>query len=496
MFERFFTSTSENASAVSRALARGDVRRIRRGLYTTDLVTPLPTLVRQHIWEIVRLVAPGTVIGYRTALELAPSPEGVVHLVAPTEKRLDLHGTKLWIHEGPGPLDGDQPYMETLYLASRPRAFLECLKPSRSGKKFGDKGLPMEEIEERLERRLQARGEADLNSLRDQARRLRDDLDAAEELARLDAMIGTLLRTRGDAPVSDAGRSRVAGHPYDSDRLPLFQELHRTLLDAPTRDRPDPYSPGTDGFSNASFFDAYFSNWIEGTEFELEEARDIVLRGSVPEARPADGHDILGTFSLVSDPSFMREAMDRISSGPEAFIDVLHEAHARIMAGRPEHTPGVFKRKPNRAGSTQFVVPDLVRGTLREAHGLLDSLPDGFARAAYLMFVISEVHPYADGNGRVARAIMNAAMVAPGHTRIIVPTGYRDDYLRALKALSHQSNAQPFVRMLDRAQQLVSELPWSDYERTVELLNATNAMDESGDRRLRLPSEVPARNRP
>lgn len=84
-----------------------------------------------------------------------------------------------------------------------------------------------------------------------------------------------------------------------------------------------------------------------------------------------------------------------------------------------------------------FVVPELVRGTLREAHGLLESLPDGLPQAAYLMFVISEVHPYSDGNGRVARALMNAALVAAGQTRVIMPTGYRDDYLGALKALSN-----------------------------------------------------------
>ena len=117
-------------------------------------MTPLDALVRRHIWEIVRLIAPETVIGYRTALELCPSPEGVIHLIGPKEKKLEIHGTKIWIHEGPGPLDGDQHYMETLYLASRPRAYLEVLRPSRSGREFGNKGLPQAEIEERLDQRL------------------------------------------------------------------------------------------------------------------------------------------------------------------------------------------------------------------------------------------------------------------------------------------------------------------------------------------------------
>lgn len=489
MFERFFVSDSRNATAVSRAAARGEIRRIRRGLYTTDTVTPLDALVRQHLWEIARLVAPGSVIAYRTAIELAPSPSGVVHLVGPNEKRLAIHGTKIWIHAGPGPLEGDQRYMGTLFLASRARAYLESLRPSRSGKLFGNKGLPREEIEARLDQRLRVRGDDDLNRLRDEARAIAGELDAADEFDELDAIIGALLRTR-DAPVdSRAARARVAGRPYDPDRLALFQAVHRALLQ-PFPDRWDPFGPGSVGFTNAAFLDAYFSNWIEGTEFELDEARRIVTEGEVPEARPADGHDILGTFSLVSDPAFMTGALHRVLDSAEQLELVLHDAHRRILSGRPEHHPGEFKTAPNRAGTTVFVMPDLVRGTLREAHGLLASLPDGLPRAAFLMFVISEVHPYSDGNGRVARALMNAALVAAERTRVIIPTGYREDYLRALKALSHNAATGPFVAMMDRAQRFAAELPLGDYAATTALLQTTGAMDETGDRRLRLPSEL------
>jgi fido (protein-threonine AMPylation protein) len=491
MFERFFLGTTATKDRVSRALSRGEVRRIRRGLYTTDLVTPLPALVRQHIWEVTRLIEPEAVIGYRTAIELTPSPEGVIHLVGPTERRFDVHGTKIWIHEGPGPLQGDQPYMHTLYLASRPRAFLEVLKPSRAGRKFGNKGLSAEEVEQRLDRLLRVRGEGELNHLRDQARSLAGELEAEEELQKLDATIGALLGTKEAALTSRTARARAAGHPHDPDRLRLFQELHRLLLENPLPDVPARYPPGTRGFSNGAFFDAYFSNWIEGTRFELDEAHEIVTRGVLPEARPADGHDILGTFGLVSDPAFMTGALARMLASPDGLVDVLHEAHRRIMSGRPEHAPGRFKTQPNRAGTTLFVAPDLVPGTLREVHGLLATLPDGLAKAAYLMFAISEVHPYADGNGRVARAVMNAALVASDRSRMIIVSGYRDDYLRALKALSHQKNASPFVQMLARAQRFVGELPLEDYDRTVEVLGKTGALDDSGDRRLRLPGELP-----
>ena len=50
-----------------------------------------------------------------------------------------------------------------------------------------------------------------------------------------------------------------------------------------------------------AFFEAYFSNFIEGTEFAVDEAADIAFRGVVPNERPADAHDVLGTWRIVSD---------------------------------------------------------------------------------------------------------------------------------------------------------------------------------------------------
>ena len=63
---------------------------------------------------------------------------------------------------------------------------------------------------------------------------------------------------------------------------------------------------------------------------------------------------------------------------------------------------------------------------------LVRALPHALQRAIALMFVISEVHPFDDGNGRVARAFMNAELLAKTESRIIIPTVYRDDYLQGL----------------------------------------------------------------
>ena len=89
------------------------------------------------------------------------------------------------------------------------------------------------------------------------------------------------------------------------------------------------------------------------------------------------------------------------------------------MQGRPENRPGDLKQRRNQAGSYVFVEPNLVEGTLVEGFARLRDLPLGFARAAFQLFVVSEVHPFDDGNGRVARATMNAELSAVRQARIL-----------------------------------------------------------------------------
>ena len=124
--------------------------------------------------------------------------------------------------------------------------------------------------------------------------------------------------------------------------------------------------------------------------------------------------------------------------------------------------PGKFKTVHNQAGMTLFVAPDLVEGTLRKGFQWLQGLNTPFQRAVFMMFLIAEVHPFVDGNGRCARIMMNAELVAEGQARIIIPTIFRDNYLSSLKALSLNSRFEPLIRTLDFAQNYTSHIDWSN----------------------------------
>src|SRR4029079_3755865 len=96
-------------------------------------------------------------------------------------------------------------------------------------------------------------------------------------------------------------------------------------------------------------------------------------------------------------------------------------------------------------------------------------------RAMFMMFLVSEIHPFADGNGRAARIMMNAELVAAGENRIVVPTVYRNNYLMALKALSQNGITGALVRTLDVAQRYTAAVDFSELDRARFILDRTHA---------------------
>jgi Fic family protein len=296
-----------------------------------------------------------------------------------------------------------------------------------------------------------------------------------ERVEALDDLIGAALGTRSARTGSAALKARAAGTPYDQSRVTRFELLADHLRDVLAT---HPALP-TDAARRATlpFWEAYFSNFIEGTEFTPDEAERIVFEGEVPEARPADAHDILGTYDLVSDEAEMR----RRTATSDDYLRLLQDWHRRILGGRPDKRPGELKQVANRAGSTVFVAPDLVEGTLRRGYDILQSLTTPTQRGTFAAFLIAEVHPFDDGNGRLARAVMNAEFVAGDEQRAVIPTIVRNDYLRSLRRLSRQDHPDLFTTFLDRVRRWTTQVDWSALTSARAALEATNALIDAND---------------
>lgn len=475
----FSSPDPAESKRISRHVKAGRLRKIAPRIYTSS-AEAAENLIRRNWLDIVAHYFPGGVLSHRTAFQ-GLSLQGVQEaFVTTTQNRnIVLPGLILRAIKGAGPDALDMALPMGLFIASPPRHLLENLQPSRARKTLA-KSVGVVEVESFLERQLRIKGEAQLNALRDDARAVSERLGMADEFTQLNRLIGALLKTRSAAVLqTQAGIGRARGVPYDPDRMTRFELLADALRRNPAGFCAEP----AQGWENSAFFDAYFSNYIEGTEFEVDQAAAVIFEGHIMPDRPKDSHDILGTYQVTSNHADMHTT-------PETFDDLVQmikRRHLTLFAQRPEISAGEFKTEVNRAGDTVFVHPDLVRGTLLRGFDLYKGLAPGFERAAYLMFLISEVHPMVDGNGRLSRLFLNAELIASGQSRILIPTVYREDYLLNLRRLSRDDEALPFISMMGRAHRFTARIDFSEYARAKSQLAACNAFKEPHEGVLRMP---------
>ena len=465
------------------------MRKLASRLYTTNTADPPEAVIRRNLWSIVAGYFPGALIADRTALENEPAPDGSVFLVTRRGSTIHLPGITLRPRRGAAMMPTDRQFLHGLFLSSTARAYLDNLRPSRARAGRARRTLNREEVESRLDDLVRRAGVDAANRLRDEARAIAAEIDRSTEFAALSKLISALSGTHPGRLTTPVARARQRGRPYDARRLRQFETLHAALRAEPPRMRT---APPRDAAQQAvlSFFEAYFSNYIEGTEFTVDEAADIVFRGRIPADRPADAHDIEGTWRLASD----HDEVNRVPRDSGELLEILRQRHATVLGSRPEVLPGEFKRSPNQSGGNVFVMPDDVVGTLEQAFVLYRSLETAFQRAAFLLFLVSEVHPFADGNGRVARIMMNAELESRGEERIVIPTVYRGNYLAALRAMSHNNVAEPLIRTLDYAQRWTRGIRWRNIADATDHLARCNAFLESEvaenlGQRLRMPTD-------
>jgi fido (protein-threonine AMPylation protein) len=69
-------------------------------------------------------------------------------------------------------------------------------------------------------------------------------------------------------------------------------------------------------------------------------------------------------------------------------------------------------------------------------------------RAVLGHFVFVYIHPYMDGNGRIARFLMNTMLASGGYAWTVIPVEKRDQYMTVLEDASVNQNIKPFTRFL------------------------------------------------
>lgn len=474
----FGSSDPSTSHLIAKLVKEGKVRKIAPRLYTGKINEEAEDIIRRNLFTILGAQYKGAVLSHRSAFEYRPTQTDNIFLTYTYTKKIRLPGIILRFMQGPGAIEGDMMFFD-LYVSQQARAFLENLQVSRRPGP-DSKTLPLEEIEEKLEKIIQINGEKEINKVRDRAREIAGELKMEAEFEKLNNLVSSLLSTHTHKGLaSPAAKARAMGSPFDIERIRLFESLFVALRERPLINRPDKNNSQA-AFNNFAFFESYFSNYIERTIFEIGEAKTIIETQNPLPARNADSHDMLGTYRIV----FNRKEMNITPRDGEHLLEILQYRHKILLFARPDKTPGLFKDKNNLAGSTSFVDFQLVRGSLFKGFEFYKGLEHPFAKAVFMKFLISEVHPFLDGNGRIARVMMNAELVAAGESKIIIPTVFREDYVGALRLLTRKEDTDTYIRVMEKAHHFSEHVYDDNRDRMETYLNECSAFLEPDEGKL------------
>ncbi|MDE3258792.1 MAG: Fic family protein [Gemmatimonadota bacterium] len=210
----------------------------------------------------------------------------------------------------------------------------------------------------------------------------------------------------------------------------------------------------------------YHSNAIEGNSLTLGETRSLILHGLTAHGKPMRDHlDIEGHDEAVK---AMEDAVNRDESLNEVFIRNLHEVllkkpyeiDAITLDGQPSKrqiTIGRYKTQPNNVRTSTgeiyyFTAPDQVKPAMSD-------LIDWYRRAEYdgehPIFVAAtfhyrfvRIHPFDDGNGRMARLLMNMILIKHGYTVAIIPIQERNRYISTLEKADKSEDLSEFIECI------------------------------------------------
>ena len=207
----------------------------------------------------------------------------------------------------------------------------------------------------------------------------------------------------------------------------------------------------------------YNSNAIEGNSLTLGETRTLILHGLTARGKPMRDHlDIEGHDTAVK---AVEDAIRNDHSLNEVFIRNLHrillkepyEADAVASdGGRAERTISIGEYKTvsnNVITSTgeiyHFTPPEQVKSAMSDLVDWYrekereDEHPIIIAATFHYRFV--RIHPFDDGNGRMARLLMNMILIRHGYTIAMIHQNSREEYLRELENVDRTEDLTQFI---------------------------------------------------
>jgi Fic family protein len=201
----------------------------------------------------------------------------------------------------------------------------------------------------------------------------------------------------------------------------------------------------------------YHSNAIEGNTLDLGETKQVVQFGLTITGKPLK--DQAEARNLAEAVEFLEELASRPNL-PITEVDI-RQIHTLVLKTVDDDNAGRYRSVKVEISGSQYQPPEAIAvpeamekfgqwlarksGAEQGEQGLgtIDGLLNAAVAHAWLVYI----HPFADGNGRVARLLMNLMLMRHGYPIAIIT---KEDRLRYYDALeeSQASDLSPFLALV------------------------------------------------
>jgi len=207
--------------------------------------------------------------------------------------------------------------------------------------------------------------------------------------------------------------------------------------------------------------DAYHSLSIEGYRVTTELIEQVRTGDWNPEVNKEDKEQKNAMAARGYYLAFqeVKKSIKSILEGnnPGKVVDNDHSTWYRELFA-PSVTVGILKAS-NLAGyrngpvyieSSLHTPPshEAVRDAMPALFELLKDEPEASVRIVLGHFVFVYIHPYFDGNGRIARFLMNSMMASGRYPWTIIPVEKRVEYMEALETASVENDVSVFTKFI------------------------------------------------
>ncbi|RZN15224.1 MAG: Fic family protein [Methanosarcinales archaeon] len=194
-------------------------------------------------------------------------------------------------------------------------------------------------------------------------------------------------------------------------------------------------------------YHTYHSNAIEGNTLTLSETKLVLEEGITISGKSLKEHleatNNAKAFDLLEDVAKSNKELDHV---------VIQQIHEIVTAGILEEA-GKYRTKNVRITGAIKTPPDWPK-VIKLMDELINKIGQSnihpIETAAFLHHRFVEIHPFIDGNGRVARLLTNLYFISKNFPPIVLKIENRRKYYRFLK-LADNGNISPFVHFIAKA---------------------------------------------